>query len=64
MSKPLSNSYLCFYFHGNYCLKCGLYYKSFMIVIYDRNDSGQYYESMITIVIYDPSLSSDHKLQS
>ncbi len=23
----------------------GLYYKSFMIVIYDRNDSGQYYKT-------------------
>jgi hypothetical protein len=29
-----------------------LYYKSFMIVTYDRNDSGQYYS---TIVIYNPS---------
>jgi len=29
-----------------------LYYKSFMIVTYDRNDSGQYYN---TIVIYNPS---------
>jgi hypothetical protein len=32
-----------------------LYYKSFMIIIYDRNDSGQYYKTMITIVIYDHS---------
>ncbi len=40
---------------------CGLYYKSFMIVIYDRNDStiiiyylndsGQYYKT----INYDPS---------
>jgi hypothetical protein len=33
----------------------GLYYKSFVIVIYDRNDSGQYYKMMIKIVIYDNS---------
>ncbi len=33
----------------------GLYYKCFMIVNYDRNDSGQYYKTTITIVIYDPS---------
>ncbi len=33
----------------------GLYYKCFTIVIYDRNDSGQYYKTTITIVIYDPS---------
>ncbi len=26
----------------------GLYYKSFTIVIYDRNDSGQYYKNMST----------------
>jgi hypothetical protein len=35
-----------------------MYYKSFMIIIYDRNDNGQYYENMNTIVIYYPSLSS------
>jgi hypothetical protein len=29
--------------------------KSFMIVIYDHNDSGQFYKTMITIVIYDHS---------
>ncbi len=33
----------------------GLYYKCFTIVIYDCNDSGQYYKTTITIVIYDPS---------
>ncbi len=33
----------------------GLYYKYFMIVIYDRNDSGQYYKTTITIVIDDPN---------
>ncbi len=28
----------------------GLYYKKFMLVIYDRNDSGQYCKTTITIV--------------
>ncbi len=28
---------------------CGLYYKCFMIVIYNRNDSSQYYKTMIVI---------------
>jgi hypothetical protein len=41
---------------GNFFLIiCGLYYKCFMIVIYDRNDSGQYYKTTITILIDDPS---------
>ncbi len=47
---------------------CGLYYKSFTIVIYDRNDSGQHYKAMIMIVIYDHSefisISKGNKLQS
>ncbi len=34
-----------------------LYYKCFTIVIYNHNDSGQYYKTRITIVIDDPSLS-------
>ncbi len=34
---------------------CGLYYKFFIIIIYDRNDSGQYYKTTITIIIDDPS---------
>ncbi len=29
----------------------GLYYKTSMIVIYDRNDSSRYYKTTITIVI-------------
>ena len=41
----------------NSVIFCGLYYKQVMIVIYDRNDSGQYYKTTITIVIDDPSLS-------
>ncbi len=28
----------------------GLFYKKFMIVIYDHNDCGQYYKTRITIV--------------
>ncbi len=51
-------------------MSCGLYYQSFTIVIYDRNDStiiiydrndsGQYYKTINydpRVVIYDPSLS-------
>ncbi len=34
---------------------CSLYYKCFKIMNYYRNDSGQYYKSTITIIIYDPS---------
>jgi hypothetical protein len=34
---------------------CGLCYKSFTIVIYDCNDSGQYYKTIIMVVIYDYS---------
>ena len=34
---------------------CGLYYKQVTIVIYDCNDSGQYYKTTIMIVIDDPS---------
>ncbi len=28
-------------------ISCGLYYKSFTIVIYDRNDNGLYYKTTI-----------------
>jgi hypothetical protein len=38
----------------------GLYYKCFTIVIYDRNDSGQYYKTTITVKA---SLNEDHKLR-
>ncbi len=31
-------------------LTCGLYYKTSEIVIYDRNDRGQYYKTTNTIV--------------
>jgi hypothetical protein len=30
--------------------------KRFTIVIYDRNDSGKYYKTTITIVSYTPSI--------
>ena len=33
----------------------GLNYNSFMIVIYNHNESGQYYKTKITIIIYDPT---------
>jgi hypothetical protein len=36
----------------------GLYYKQVTIVIYDHNDSGQYYKTTITIVIDDRQLWS------
>ncbi len=35
----------------------GLYYKSFMSIIYDHNDCSQYYNTMITIVSYAPNLT-------
>ncbi len=34
---------------------CGLDYKYFTIVIYDCNDSAQYYNTAVTIVIDDLS---------
>ncbi len=40
----------------SFSVTSGIYYKSFMIIICDRNDSGQYYKTKITIVIYDLSL--------
>jgi hypothetical protein len=40
-----------------HCDTCGLYYKSFMIVIYDHNDSSQYYDTMIMIISYAPNLN-------
>jgi hypothetical protein len=36
----------------------GLYYKQLTILIYDCNDSGQYYKTAITIVF------DDHQLQT
>ncbi len=36
---------------------CGLYYKQFTIVIYDRNAIGQYYKTMSTTIIVKASLS-------
>jgi hypothetical protein len=37
----------------------GLYCKCFTIVIDNRNDSGQYYKTTITIIIDDPSSQSE-----
>jgi hypothetical protein len=34
-----------------------MYYESFTIVIYNYNDSGQYYKTTIMIVSYAPNLS-------
>jgi hypothetical protein len=36
---------------------CGLYYKCFTIIIYNRNDIGQYYKTRITIIIDDSNHS-------
>jgi len=43
---------------------CGLYYKTITIVIYDRNDSGKYYNTRISIIIDDTSLSLCRQIQS
>jgi hypothetical protein len=48
----------------------GLYYKSFTIVIYDRNDNGLYYKTMIvanlTMIVANLALAKsvnyDHKV--
>ncbi len=42
---------------GTHAATSSLYYKQVTIIIYDCNDSGQYYKTTITIVIDDPSLS-------
>ncbi len=34
---------------------CELHYKSFTIITYDYNDSGQYYKTTIMIVSYSPN---------
>ncbi len=43
---------------------CGLYYKSFMIIIYDHIDSGQYYKTMIMIVSCAPHLTLAYLVSS
>jgi hypothetical protein len=30
-------------------MSCGQYYKCFTIIIYDRNDSGQHYKTVIVV---------------
>ncbi len=37
---------------------CGMYYKFFTILIYNCNDSGQYFKTRIAIVIDYPTNSS------
>jgi len=41
----------------NVVASCGLYNKSFTIVIYDCNDRSQYNNTVITIVSYAPNLT-------
>jgi hypothetical protein len=41
---------------------CGLCYKSFVIVNYDLNDSGQYYKLRSQLRLAKASLSLDRKL--
>jgi hypothetical protein len=38
-------------FFTNIIQLCGLHYKTYMIVIFDSNDSGQYYKTTIMITI-------------
>ncbi len=57
----LSNKMMFYQPHGTDSKD--LYYKSFMIMIYNYNDSGHYYITIAMIVIYDPSFSYDRKLQ-
>ncbi len=42
----------------------GLYYKSFVVVIYNCNDSGQYYKTMITVKAEAVLINYDRKLRS
>jgi hypothetical protein len=46
--------FFCDYKAQRYIVYSGLYYKSFMIIIYDRNDSSLYYKTMITIASFAP----------
>ncbi len=41
----------------DFVLTCGLYYKSFTIVIYNCNDISQYYKTKIMIVSYGSSFA-------
>ncbi len=51
--KKLNNQQI---YHVGYT--SGLYYKQVTIIIYNHNDSGQYYKTTITIVIDDRQLQS------
>jgi hypothetical protein len=46
---PTASAQFCNFLQ--FSLFCGLYYKCFMHVIYNHNDSGHYYKTTITIVI-------------
>ncbi len=46
---------------GTHAATSSLYYKQVTIIIYDSNDSGQYYKTTITIAIDYPSLSLHHQ---
>jgi hypothetical protein len=35
----------------------GLYYKSFVIIIYNCSDGSQYYNAMIMVISYAPNLT-------
>ncbi len=43
----LDKKCLFFMIFFRYGASCGLYYKYFTIIIYNHNDSGQYYKSTI-----------------
>jgi len=46
------------------CDTCGLYYKSFTIVIYNHNDNGLYYKTTIIANLAWPrSVNFDHKVR-
>jgi hypothetical protein len=46
---------ISYLFSSSSLTSCGLYYKCFTIIIYNHNDSGQYYKTTIMIIIDDPS---------
>ncbi len=46
---------ICFFTKQATLISSGLYYQFFMIVIYNHNDSGQYYKTTIMIAIDNPS---------
>ncbi len=71
-SAQVSSFYLKFVHDNSENFPSGLYYKSLTIIIYDHNDSSQYYNTMIMTVSYTPNLTQtlasvvnyDHKWRS